>query len=271
MSLGSRTTTGSSIMRPRHRWHIRRSLRWLTCRCPENDSVCGFCSDDVNVERGRLAIAAQPGDNAMAMPKTGSEGPPRWLKRAVTIAIGLHFLAIWSTVVGTSTFRYQAPPLVEMLRVSPPVNFYLQSTFLTNPYRFYAPDPGPTSLMWFRLKYADDTVRWFELARRDDFALRIPYQRHMSIAMMLFGMGVAPDPTDPGKLVILPEAQIGLSSYVRHVAGMHPRTAPDGTAIPVELVSVYAVFHNILEPDQIRLGWEPDALQLYEMDFLGQY
>jgi hypothetical protein len=72
-------------------------------------------------------------------------------------------------------------------------------------------------------------------------------------------------------LIISAEAQAGLSSYARHVAATHARYAADGSVINVDLVAVYLVYHDILEPWQIQLGLDSDDILTYQMNFLGQY
>lgn len=197
-------------------------------------------------------------------------GPSPWVKRAVSVAIVLHFFAILATVVGSGTHLFPPPMIGEMVRLWKPINVYLHCTFLTNPYRFYAPDPGPTNVMWFRLRYADGAVRWVELARRSEWAMRIPYQRHMSLTMLLNGL-TFPDPNEPQKVVVLEEGQVCAGSYVRHVARSYPRFGADGAEIPVDWITAYNVFHSILQPDQIHMNWEQDDLRMYDEVYLGVY
>jgi hypothetical protein len=201
---------------------------------------------------------------------TQPTGPAPWVKRVVSLGIAFHFFAILATVVGLGTPPFPPPVLAEMVRLSYPVNTYLHCTFLTNPYRFYAPNPGPTNIMWFRLHYADGYVKWVELARRDEWAMRIPFQRHMSLTMLLSGL-TEPDPNDPRKIIIYEEGQVCIASYVRHVARFHARTSADGAVVPVNWVTVYNVYHEILQPLQIRMNVEQDDLRMYDQTYLGVY
>jgi hypothetical protein len=193
------------------------------------------------------------------------------VRSVISIAIGLHFFAIFTTVVGSGNMRFPAPPLVENLRYQTAVNCYLESTFLTNPYRFYAPDPGPTNLMYFRLQYRDKVIRWVEMARREEFLMRIPYQRYMSLTMLLGGLGIVPDPTDRQLALLSPEAQVCIPSYARHIVLHHSRYDAKGDPIPVDYVGVYYVDHYILQPWHIRANWQADDVRMYIATFLGDY
>jgi len=206
----------------------------------------------------------------MERPEAQPAGPPPWVRKTVSLAIALHFFAILTTVVGSGTHLFPPPMLAEMVRLWKPINVYLHSIFLTNPYRFYAPDPGPTNIMWFRLRYADGAVRWVELSRRDEWAMRIPYQRHMSLTMLLNGLTM-PDPVDSRKVVISEEGQVCIASFVRHLARTYPRFGADGTTIAVDWITAYNVFHGILEPGNIRMNWEFDDPRMYEQVYLGVY
>ncbi len=43
---------------------------------------------------------------------------------------------------------------------------YYQFTYLRNAYHFYSPEPGPATLMWFRVEYEDHSARWVYLPDR---------------------------------------------------------------------------------------------------------
>jgi hypothetical protein len=157
------------------------------------------------------------------------------------------------------------------MRHTKPIDAYLQATFLTSPYRFYAPDPGPTTLMWFKLRYADGAVRWTEIARRDEFPWKTSYQRHLSLPLLLDWTGLYPDPADSRRVMFTEEGKVCVGSFVRHVARSNPRFGVGGASIGVNDVTVYMVYHQILQPYQIRLNWQFDDLRLYNQSYLGVY
>jgi hypothetical protein len=79
------------------------------------------------------------------------------------------------------------------------------------------------------------------------------------------------DPQNPGGKVMRPEGVACLRSFVRHLGETEQKVGPDGQAIPVDTVSVYAVYHAPLMPYQIQAGWDPFDLRLYNGAFLGDY
>jgi hypothetical protein len=193
------------------------------------------------------------------------------VRLVLSVGIALHFFAIFTTLVGSGSGRFPAPALAAWMRHTKPIDAYLQATFLTSPYRFYAPDPGPSTLMWFKLRYADGAVRWMELARRDELPSRTSYQRHMSLPLLLDWMGLYPDPDDSRRVMFTEEGKVCVSSFVRHVARSNPRLSADGASMGVSDVTVYMVYHQILQPYQIRMNWQFDDLRLYSQRYLGVY
>src|SRR5262245_11840191 len=137
--------------------------------------------------RGHGAIAA---DSLMAKKSVAGNRPSRATRRVVSLLILVHFLAILTAVTSASSGPFAAPALAVL--ANRPFQPYLQLTFLANAYRFYAPDPGAPSVLWFRIQYDDRSVRWLELPRRADFVWRIPYERYKSLTNLL-SQHVTPD------------------------------------------------------------------------------
>ncbi len=78
--------------------------------------------------------------------------------------------------------REQPPPWLAMQLWTHIYRPYLTFVYLTNAYHFYSPDPGPPSLLWFRVRYQDGSQRWIRLPVRDDYALSLNYQRYLALA-----------------------------------------------------------------------------------------
>lgn len=108
------------------------------------------------------------------------------LRRLVlSFAFVLHF-------VGICTACMSAPPapwLVQQtwVRVFRP---YLEFMYLNNAYHFYAPEPGPSTYLWFRLIYTDDNLNefgwWFKVPNIDEkgrhhHAVALEYQRYLAL------------------------------------------------------------------------------------------
>ena len=195
-------------------------------------------------------------------------GPRPWVKWLVTLLILWQFFAILSIVTASGGNDTAFVPSVTVVQyVTKP---YLEAVFLTNAYHFYAPNPGPIDLLWYRIEYENEAVRWFDMSDREHFANRMPFQRHVSLSMMIQQMS-APDPANPLNTIMSAQGAIAIQSYVRHVAQTKATVAPDGSANPVKEVDVYHLAHIIMVPKQIRMGWEPEDLRLYRATFFGNY
>jgi hypothetical protein len=190
-------------------------------------------------------------------------GPKRWGRCLVSALVALHLLAIVSAVTSAPTPTAPAPlPALQVNEVFRP---YLQATFLTNPYRFYAPDPGATNIFWVRLQYHDGTVRWYVIPDRNEYTFRMPYQRHLSVTMLLAPY-LVPNPQNPSVRPMGRDGKPILRSYVRHIAETYAR---DGN--PVERVELYDVQHWPLRPEAVRLGWEQNDLRSFDPWYYGEF
>jgi hypothetical protein len=125
------------------------------------------------------------------------------------------------------------------------------------------------NVLWFRVQYEDRVVRWLELPRREDFRLRMPYVRHLALALAQNQFLTTPDDARGRTLTDL--GQICVASYVRHIAKTQARTDADGVAVPVRGVGVYDAVHAFLAPAHVRAGWEQTDLRTYHAIFLGAY
>jgi hypothetical protein len=209
-------------------------------------------------------------------------GPPVWVRWLVTVLVCGHFAAILATVSGASSPNFPAPvPLVKSARLVRP---YLQSIFLTNAYRFYAPDPGPTDLLWVRFRFADGSVRWRELPRRADFPLRMPFQRQLAL-LLLMNLFLEQAPLDlttvegatetlaptsvTQRLRYNAMGRICFRSVVRHLARKAEEAAPERGG--VKMMELYRVNHLIITPQQKKLGWRLDDPRLYQVYAVGTY
>src|SRR5262245_9785766 len=183
----------------------------------------------------------------------------RWL---VTILVIAHFLAIGAAVTSYSAPNFPAPVLSVM--ASEPLQPYLQATFLNNAYRFFAPNPGTPTVMWFRIQREDRSVRWDELPGTAEGSLvRESYQKRLNLSLLL-SQHLSPDP-QTGKLRFSPMGEICLASVIRHLAHEH------GDDKPVKSIGVYVVQHAVITPQQVRDGWKTDDLRLYKPVFAGAY
>lgn len=190
-----------------------------------------------------------------------------WCVNALLVA---HLLALGLMVAGGGVGAFSSPPLVA--RAASITAPYVRFTGMQNSYRFFAPDPGPATVLWARLAYDDGSIRWMEFPGRESRRGTLLYQRELYPAMIL-GMQTAP----PGTPVVAgyPHlTDLGFTyapSYVRHIAATCTRTKADGTVRRVRSVDLLVVTHAIRSPLQVRQGWAPDDLRLYQATDLGEF
>lgn len=183
----------------------------------------------------------------------------RWI---ITVLVIAHFFALAIAVTSYSTSNFPAPVLAVM--VSERLQPYLQATFLNNAYRFFAPNPGTPTVMWFRIQHEDHTICWAEIpGDAKSSLLRASYQKRLNLSLLL-SQHLAPDP-QLGKLRFSPLGEICLSSVIRHLAYQI------GGSKPVKSIGVYLVQHAIITPQQVRDGWKTNDLRLYQAVFAGAY
>ncbi len=207
--------------------------------------------------------------------------PPLWVKVVLSLVICWHFFAITVIVSSASSPQFPAPPPI--VRITPYVRPYLEPLFLVNAYRFYAPEPGATDLLWVRYRYADETVRWKEMPRRQDYTFRMQFQRELAAGLLLnlFVEQVPYDPNQPELstssanprgmvLRFSPVGQICFASYVRHLASLPAYQKSEQGAAMVGL-ELFKVAHRILAPDDIKINMKQDDPRLYDIYFVGKF
>lgn len=182
---------------------------------------------------------------------------------------------------------------------------YLEFAYLNNAYHFYSPEPGPASLLWFRVEYDDDSAYWHKMPNREDFATRLEYQRRLSLTE-LASIGGPLDPRLNPQDLLLARQQAGkhyqarkdclpekvpmarydvfppamqrreiafrckqaIESYVRHVARTHPHEDPN---VGVRQVKVYRLIHEILPPTDLSKGFDPLDPRTYRPYYQGTF
>jgi hypothetical protein len=188
---------------------------------------------------------------------------------------------------------------------------YLQFMYLNNAYAFYSPDPGPAPLLWFCIEYEKDAdtgarnLRWVKMPYTDrdgknlqpedaKFLPYVEYTRRLSLgesanfpartvpltiqylaeARAREGMlrSVPMDPNRPWVDQYRQPNEVSqkwVESYVRHVAHAYPhQTKPH---LQVTGIKVYRVIHNIINPNQLEQGLNPDDPTLYDPFFMGEF
>jgi hypothetical protein len=212
----------------------------------------------------------EPAQASPTEPQPKRFGPPLWGKTIVSLLVSAHFFAIFTAVTAAGTSQFPPPPLLVLTKeyLTRP---YLHFVFLTNPYRFFAPNPGPSNLLWFRVEYADGSVRWLEAPRRADWTLRMPYQRHLCTVLLFDQMANPISSDDPTTRKLSPEGKVVACSFARYVARKIGGAQSEGTPNPVAKVSIYSVMHSVLEPWQVQNGWDTNDLRLHTPFYIGTF
>jgi hypothetical protein len=106
--------------------------------------------------------------------------PSLWRRVIVSVLIVVHFGGMLTATTSVDPPNGQAPWLSTQLWV----RFYrpyLTFMYLSNAYHFYSPDPGPATLLWFRIQYEDGSHRWRHVPSRDDSPHGMHYQRMLAL------------------------------------------------------------------------------------------
>jgi hypothetical protein len=168
-----------------------------------------------------------------------------------------HFAAILTVVTSAGSPEFPPPPLaVEANRWVQP---YLRLAHVTSTYRFFARNPAPTDLMWFRLRFQSGRVRWVEWPDPDARWLGLNQRRDLATGLALRAHLMAPVPG--GRWPVLnPAGEACAVSFARYLARTEARRGDD----PATSVQGYLVAHRILMPYEIQMGWGYTDLRLYQ-------
>ncbi len=167
---------------------------------------------------------------------------------------------------------------------------YLQFMYLINAYRFYSPEPGPASVMWYYVIYEDGTYHEEKVPTRTDHMLDPlgqEYTRRLSISEstnQLIPMPSIPDPIKHRRIVwgnpannaalempipLHPQiphdlqyrvpaesSKLYLREYARKIAQLYPHSEKDPSK-GVKSVLIYRVTHRMLEPGELIVEGKP--------------
>jgi hypothetical protein len=100
----------------------------------------------------------------------------------VSLLLLIHFGGILTATTAVQTINGSVPWLPSYLW-NKVYRHYLTFAYLNNAYHFYSPEPGPPTLVWFRVEFEDKDVpaEWLRLANRDECATRLQYQRLLAL------------------------------------------------------------------------------------------
>lgn len=225
---------------------------------------------------------------------------PRSIRRlAASLMVLFHFGAICIATTAIPALG-QPPPWWNTQLWSTVYRNYFAFLYVGNAYHFYSPDPGPPTLLWFRVEYANSTARWVKVPLAESFATRLEFQRRLGLSEF------ALHPTQPWPAALqvalmkrkLPElygnalckripfdetfgtpdmqyrkpaadSQVMLAGYARHVARTYP--CEDDPSSPVVSVKVYMLTHTMLGAKEYKENEDPLDPARYKAWFEGEY
>jgi hypothetical protein len=223
--------------------------------------------------------------------------PPLVRRLIISLLVVFHFAGIFCAVLSAAPPGNSPPWLTTQIwtRVFRP---YLQFVYLNNAYHFYSPEPGPATLIWFRIELQDGSSRWDKIPSRDRAwdPLLVEYYRRLSLtenaSQLSTDQSIPPEVaqrraiaglTDsipgpeqisqaiPGIVQYRPLAPASrrfLESYVRHLA-RSSAAAGDGSA--VRRVKVYRIVHSVPHPALLAQGASPGDHSFYLPFYQGAF
>ncbi|MBY0523997.1 MAG: hypothetical protein K2R98_11395 [Gemmataceae bacterium] len=196
------------------------------------------------------------------------------LTRAIiSVLVVLHFIGIGAAVMAVPAGQREQSWLAQQIwqRWQP----YLQFMYLNNAYRFYSPEPGPPSMLWFRVEYTDGSFQWVRLPTHgidDQDPLAVEFTRRLSLGEsvnQLVPVGSVPLDMKRRRQAAGNNFRIGkhpelpldfqyrrpmescirlLPEYARYIGRAYPSTDPN---VDVAGIKIYRVVHHMLEPRQM--------------------
>ena len=222
--------------------------------------------------------------------------PGRFRRLAISLLAVFHFGGILTavTMIAPPGSGQPAPFLATQAWVHV-YRHHLNFLYMNNAYHFYSPEPGPPTLLWFKLNYSNGQSEWFKMPNREDSPVNLHYQRLLSITESCGNVDTATSealqlfqprrlaagqlygiPVHPGEAIAHqfqpPSSYSGvmIPPTVRRIAREHAHPADDPAARLVSL-KFYRVRHNILPAGAMANGFDPLDKSLYYAFYLGEF
>jgi hypothetical protein len=140
--------------------------------------------DSGRIFLGALIALALVASGIVLLPRTGR-------RVAAVVLVLLHFGAIVTSVTAVPP-RNEPAPWLSMQLWTHFYRPYVMFAYLTNAYHFYSPDPGPPTLLWFHVEFADGSARWIKIPNRQESPIGLHHQRMLAAAESAFNPIVGP-------------------------------------------------------------------------------
>lgn len=174
--------------------------------------------------------------------------PSAVVRAAVSVLVLLHILAVF---LGP----FAMPPQTSELAYNCARGFqpYMDTLFLANGYRFFAPEPGPSHLVRFEATLDDGTVKEGVFPDREKHTPRLLYHRYFMLSEFINTLENPSAP--PGR------AEAYAKSYAQHLA--HELNA--------KTVKLYLKRHFVPRTIEVRQGMRLSDKALYTEHPLGVF
>lgn len=206
----------------------------------------------------------------MPMPKSLGNGIPTSataglrLRIAISCLLGFHFLGV---ILAPIAIPWGGQPVPELARaLYEPTTPWLNAVLLNQPWRFFAPEPGPISLQLFRIEYEDGGSTWLEYPRANQYVLRAPaLQRSLAMAMRL-EREIRPSSVSPQALDLTSSGVILAGACARHLARC---ASEDRRAI--RFIQIWVLHHYPQTWEHAQNGGGQDDLRLWSACEIGAF
>ncbi|MFV0443500.1 MAG: hypothetical protein ACK5Q5_08010 [Planctomycetaceae bacterium] len=210
-------------------------------------TCCGDHETRIPAPRDRLATAATaaspPDQNSAASPATPTPFP--WWKAVVSLWICYHVAGI---VIAPAT----VPPSSDIVRNSWRLfGPYLQFLYLNHGFHFFAPDPGPSTIVRYSASLPNGRTVLGQIPDKETMVPRLLYHRHFMLTEFL----AASDE-------MAPEVR---SLHIRALARQIARRTG------AESLSLTQVTHMLPAMEWCRAGLSLEDPQLYEEQPIGRF
>ncbi|MCA9179720.1 MAG: hypothetical protein KDB14_34930 [Planctomycetales bacterium] len=189
--------------------------------------------------------AHESANNAHAAVPPGASSRVRWAKRIGSILICLHLLAV---ILAPASMPPASTSVQSMFGVLRP---YIQFAYLNHGYHFFAPDPGPSSLLDFTVIDDQGNRTWHRMPDRAESWPRLLYHRRFMLTE--FYGGIPPAAKEMRHAIA--------SAYARQILE-HYR------GVQVEMAYV---LHNLSSRREVLEGRELTDVDKYSVTPLGTF
>ncbi|MBU6175204.1 MAG: hypothetical protein KGQ60_15450, partial [Planctomycetes bacterium] len=219
--------------------------------------------------------------------------PNGWRKLLASLLIAFHFAAILCAITVVPP-PAAPPPFLSVQTYVRWVHSYLIGINLNNGYHFYAPEPGPCALLWYRVQWADGAKHWGRIPDHPQMNNHLERRRMGALATVITqGNPLPPDradqlidarmkaaekrgiPVDPYFPVPTqyrepnPTCRLLMSSYARFLARHTPH--PTGATVAVTGIKLYSVEYFNPAVEHFQAGREPLDRTLYAPYYMGDF